>query len=106
MLASSSPSPASPPLPALPALPASLAEGGGEYPAAALVGAPASVGIGHQAQAQSQSPDVGTELPGWSPGERVGQPAWSPGERADQTAEQLAGWQGGHTAADQPPVTT
>ena len=106
MLASSSPSPASPTLPALPALPASLAEGGGEYPAAALVGAPASVGIGHQAQAQSQSPDVGTELPGWSPGERVGQTAWSPGERADQTAEQLAGWQGGPTAADQPPVTT
>jgi hypothetical protein len=104
MLASSSPSPASPTLPALPALPASLAEGGGEYPAAALVGAPAPAGIGHQSQ--SQSPDVGTELPGWSPGERVGQTTWSPGERADQTAEQLAGWQSGPTAADQPPVTT
>jgi hypothetical protein len=89
-------------LPALPALPGSLAEGGGEYPAAALVGAPAPVGIGHQAQ----SPDVGTELPGWSPGERAGQITWSPGERADQTAEQLAGWPGGPAAADQPPVTT
>ena len=98
MLASSPASPASP------VLPASLAEGGGEYPAAALVGAPVSVGVGHQAQSQPQ--DAGTKLPGWSPGERTDQTTWSPGERADQTAEQLAGWQGGPKAADQPPVTT
>ena len=130
--ASSSPSPASPALPASPgifgspALPAAPAEGGGGYPAAAPVGAPVPVGIGHQAQSQPQ--DMSTELPGWSPGERTelpgwsqaehgdqptwsqaehgDQPAWSQGERADQTAEQLAGWQGGPTVPDQPPVTT
>ncbi len=112
VLASSSPSPA---LPGSPALPASSAEGSGEYQAAALVGAPVPVGIGHQANSQPQ--DMSTELPGWSPGERTDQPAWSEaehgdqptwsqGERADQTAEQLAGWQGGPAVPDQPPVTT
>ncbi len=111
---------ASPGVPSSPALPASPAEGSGEYQAAALVGAPVQVGapvpvgIGHQAQSQPQ--DMSTELPGWSPGERTDQPAWSQaehgdqptwsqGERADQTAE-LAGWQGGPTVPDQPPVTT
>jgi hypothetical protein len=96
-----------------PGVPGSLAEGSGEYQATALVGTSVPVGIGHQAQSQ----DMGTELPGWSPGERTDQPAWSQaehgdqptwsaGERADQAAEQLAGWQGGTTVPDQPPVTT
>jgi hypothetical protein len=87
-------------------LPGSPAEGGGEYPAAALVGAPVSVGTGLQSQSQDPGRDMGAELPRWSPGELPDQTTWSPGEHADQTAEQLAGWQGGQAATDQPPATT
>jgi len=93
MMASPSPSPASPVLPGSLASSAPSAEGGDDYPAAALVGAPVSAGIGLQAQSHPQ--DMSTELPGWSPGERT-----------DQTAEQLAGWQGGQAAADQPSIAT
>jgi hypothetical protein len=87
-------------------LPGSPAEGSGEYPAAALVGAPVSVGTGLQSQSQDQVRDMGTELPRWSPGELADQAAWSQGERADQKTEQLAGWQGGQAATDQPPAAT
>ena len=76
-------------------MPGSPAEGGGEYPAAALVGAPVSVGTGLQSQSQDQVRDMGTELP-----------RWSPSELADQKTEQLAGWQGGQAATDQPPAAT
>jgi hypothetical protein len=87
-------------------MPGSPAEGGGEYPAAALVGAPVSVGTGLQSQSQSQDQvrDMGTELPRWSPGELAQQTTWSQGVRADQKTEQLSGWQGGQPATDQPPV--
>jgi hypothetical protein len=87
-------------------LPGSPAEGSGEYPAAALVGAPVSVGTGLQSQSQDQVRDMGTELPRWSPGELADQTTWSQGERADQKTEQLAGWQGGQAATDQPPAAT
>jgi hypothetical protein len=126
---------AAPPVSPSAAPPVSPAEGSAEYPAAPLVGTsapvgqpapvsmpvpvgqpapvsmpvpvgqPAPVGIGRQLQSLDQGQEMATEPPAWSPGELASQTTWSQGERADQVAEQLAGWQGGSAATNQPPST-
>jgi hypothetical protein len=68
------------------------AEGGSEYPGAALVGAPVSLGVGSN---PDQARDIAAELAGWTAGELPG-----------QATEQLNGWPpGAPGATEQPPAT-
>jgi hypothetical protein len=66
----------------------------GEYTSQALLGAPVSLGLGHQTAGSGG--DIAADLAGWSSGELPG-----------QASERLAGWPPGRTspglAADQPP---
>jgi hypothetical protein len=67
-------------------------EGTGEYASSALLGAPATFGLGRQSTDPAR--DIAAELAGWTSGELPG-----------QVTEQLASWPpSGQMAADQPPA--